>query len=107
MDLGTALDQRVPRENVGKRDLRENCAGIIDVAERRKSTEGHDFGKCEGKCGKGKRTCENVGVKLAEHSHVGTFLDEGRKSFFFFQFLTIFEAPNWYLKVQRELRKTR
>lgn len=49
----------------------------MDVAEGRESAEGEDFGKREGKCGNGKRACENASVKLAEKSHVGTFLDEG------------------------------
>lgn len=75
LNLGTAPDQRIPGENVGVWDLGEKRAGVVDVAEGRESAEGEDFGKCEGKCGKGKRASENASVELAECSHVGTFLD--------------------------------
>ena len=53
----------------------EQAAGIDDVARGRGSGEGEDLG--EGIMGGRGWAFEDIGVDLAEYSHVWAFLEEG------------------------------
>ena len=60
--MGTTPNDGIPREYVWVWDLRENSTRIMDVAKRRESAEGDDFGESEGEGGDGKEASGGVVV---------------------------------------------